>query len=158
MRRFLFPRHPLPRSTLLFCHLLLQLGLLAYGLSRLLPHTPWLGETSWLSAWPDLALGGGLLLLAMVAARLLLELWLLPYHLAARQGGFAPQSVMTRSYARRPAVHDPDSAWTSEARRVTLEDEVVGKARVRQEASEPTLNFQGGLDETDNTQGEPRLS
>ncbi|MBF8223472.1 hypothetical protein [Halomonas sp. 328] len=157
MRRFLFPRHPLPRSTLLFCHLLLQLGLLAYGLSRLLPRTPWLTDTTWWAVWPALALGGGLLLLAMVAARLLLELWLLPYHLAARQGGFAPQAVMTRSYARRPAVHDPDSAWTSEARRVALEDEVLGEARVRQEASEPTLNFRAGIDTADD-RGEPRLS
>ncbi|WP_355662456.1 hypothetical protein [Halomonas salifodinae] len=157
MRRFLFPRHPLPRSTLLFCHLLLQLGLLAYGLSRLLPRTPWLDETRWVAAWPDLALGGGLLLLAMVAARLLLELWLLPYHLAARQGGFAPQAVMTRSYARRPAVHDPDSAWTSEARRVALKDEVVGEARVRRGPSEPTLNFRADNDAADD-RGEPRLS
>lgn len=157
MRRFLFPRHPLPRATLLRCHLLLQLGLLGYGLSRLLPHTPWLGESSWPSAWPDLTLGGGLLLLAMVAVRLLLELWLLPYHLATRQGGFAPQSVMTRSDARRPAVHDPDSAWTGQARRVAVEDEVVGKARVRREASEPTLNVQDGFDEA-TPKGEPRLS
>ncbi|MDC8805104.1 hypothetical protein PRZ61_16755 [Halomonas pacifica] len=157
MRRFLFPRHPLPRATLLRCHLLLQLGLLGYGLSRLLPRTPWLADTTWVTAWPDLALGGGLLLLAMAAMRLLLELWLLPYHLPARQGGFAPQSVMTRSDARRPAVHDPDSAWTSEARRVVLEDEVVGKARVRRTASEPTLDVQDGLDEAVPS-GEPRLS
>lgn len=157
MRRFLFPRHPLPRSTLLFCHLALQLGLLAYGLSRLAPQTPWLSEAAWATAWPDLALGGALLLLALVAARLLLELWLLPYHLAARQGGFAPQAVVTRSYARRPAVHDPESAWTSEARRVELEDEVVGEARVRRGPSEPTLDLTQGLDEGA-PKREPRLT
>nr|WP_223287628.1 hypothetical protein [Halomonas elongata] len=40
MRQFLFPRHPLPRRTLLFCHAIIQLGLLVAGGLWLAPRTP----------------------------------------------------------------------------------------------------------------------
>lgn len=145
MRQFLFPRHPLSRGTLLTCHLLMQLGLLAGALLWLAPRTPWLIPTTWQAAWPSLALGGGLWLLAAVVLRLVAELWLLPHNLTGRLGA---GPVITRSWERRPAVHDAESAWTSEARALDPEDGVVGSARVtrpaerrRQQANEPTLDL-----------------
>mgnify|MGYP007130849215 CR=1 FL=1 len=57
MRQFLFPRRPLSRGTLLFCHLLLQLGLAAGAALWLAPRTPWLAPLGWAEAWPPLALG-----------------------------------------------------------------------------------------------------
>ncbi|CBV40974.1 hypothetical protein [Halomonas elongata] len=163
MRQFLFPRHPLPRRTLLFCHAIIQLGLLVAGGLWLAPRTPWLADTTWLAAWPRLALGGGVLLLAMVGVRLIAELWLLPYHLAGLRPGFAPGDVVTRSFDRRPAVHDSERAWTSSARSVSMDDEVIGSARVSQPASrqrhagnEPTLNPGDGEAEP-YSRHEPRL-
>ncbi|OBX35184.1 hypothetical protein A8U91_04255 [Halomonas elongata] len=124
---------------------------------------PWLADTTWLAAWPRLALGGGVLLLAMVGVRLIAELWLLPYHLAGLRPGFAPGDVVTRSFDRRPAVHDSERAWTSSARSVSMDDEVIGSARVSQPASrqrhagnEPTLNPGDGEAEPD-SHHEPRL-
>ncbi|WP_253447596.1 hypothetical protein [Halomonas sp. Y3] len=116
MRQFLFPRRPLSRGTLLFCHLLLQLGLVAGAALWLAPRTPWLAPLSWAEAWPPLALGGGLWLLAAVALRLLAELWLLPHHLA-NAAGAGP--VITRSTSaaqrcmipRRPGPAMP-APWT----------------------------------------------
>ncbi|MDR5861049.1 hypothetical protein FZZ93_12635 [Halomonas eurihalina] len=163
MRQFLFPRQPLPRRTLLFCHAVIQLGLLVAGGLWLAPRTPWLADTTWLAAWPHLALGGGVLLLAMVGVRLIAELWLLPYHLAGLRSGFAPGDVVTRSFDRRPAVHDNERAWTSAARSVSMDDEVIGSARVAQPGSrqrhagnEPTLNPSDGEAEPD-SRHEPRL-
>ena len=154
MRQFLFPRAPLARTTLLSCHLLLQLGLIAGAALWLFPQTPWLSGASWTSAWPQLAMGGGSLVLAMVALRLLVELWLLPYHLGQLRGGFAPSAVVTRSFERRPAVHDSQEAWTSQVREVHVEDGVVGSARVararRRGVDEPTLDLA-----TNNTAPEP---
>lgn len=145
MRQFLFPRAPLARTTLLSCHLLLQLGLVAGGALWLAPQTPWLSGTGWAAAWPQLAMGGGGLVLAMVALRLLVELWLLPQHLGQLRGGFAPSAVVTRSFERRPAVHDDQEAWTSQAREIQVEDGVVGSARVararRRGVDEPTLDL-----------------
>ena len=147
MRQFLFPRRPLSRGTLLFCHLALQLGLAAGAALWLAPRTPWLSPLSWAEAWPPLALGGGLWLLAAVALRMLAELWLLPHHLA-NAAGAGP--VITRSYERRPAVHDPNAAWTSDARALDPDDSVVGSARVRRPADrlrhrEPSLDLGKGL-------------
>lgn len=162
MRQFLFPRRPLSRGTLLFCHLLLQLGLAAGAALWLAPRTPWLAPLSWAESWPPLALGGGLWLLAAVALRLLAELWLLPHHLAGQLGA---GPVITRSYERRPAVHDPQAAWTSDARALDPDDSVVGSPRVRrpaeplrtrQAAREPSLNLTGGQAETPPPR-EPRL-
>lgn len=155
MRQFLFPRRPLARTTLLTCHLLLQFGLLAGAALWLAPRTPWLAPVDWASAWPMLALAGGTWLLAAVALRLLAELWLLPYHLGAQRPGFAPGAVVTRSWERRPAVHDSEAAWTSAASSVAPEEEesVLGHARVlrpaerhrpRPTASEPTLDLTTG--------------
>lgn len=143
MRQFLFPRRPLARATVLTCHLLLQLGLLAAALLWLAPQSPWLaaGEAT-PHAWRPLALGGGLWLLAAVALRLLAELALLPHHLLAQRAGFAPSAVVTRSYERRPAVHDDAHAWTSAARTVADEEDAVGRPRVvRRDADEPTLDL-----------------
>ncbi|MBD3895374.1 hypothetical protein IEI94_05870 [Halomonas sp. ML-15] len=145
MRQFLFPRAPLARATLLSCHLLLQVGLVVGAALWLAPQTPWLSGASWADAWPALSLGGGALLLAMVAVRLMAELWLLPHHLGQARGGFAPSAVVTRSFERRPAVHDSQDAWTSQAREVQVEDGVVGSARVtrarRRGVDEPTLDL-----------------
>ncbi|SDN93693.1 hypothetical protein SAMN04487957_102439 [Halomonas shengliensis] len=145
MRQFLFPRRPLARGTLLTCHLLLQLGLAAGAALWLAPRTPWLSATTWQAAWPDVALGVGLWLLAAVVLRLVAELWLLPHHLAGQLGA---GPVITRSWERRPAVHDREAAWTSEARPLDGEDEVVGRARVtrpaeplRQRGREPSLDL-----------------
>ncbi len=147
MRQFLFPRRPLSRGTLIACHLLLQLGLAAGAALWLAPRTPWLAPLTWPEAWPPLALGLGLWLLAAVALRLLAELWLLPHHLAGSMGA---GPVITRSYERRPAVHDPSAAWTSDARALDPDDSEVGSPRVRrpaeplrsrQAAREPSLDL-----------------
>lgn len=137
MRQLLLPRAPLRRGTLLFCHAIIQLSLLTAGSLWLAPRTPWLADTTWLANWPALALGAGLLLLAMISARLVLELWLLPYHLASSRHGFTPGDMVTRSFERRPAVHDHQRAWTSQARAISMEEEAVGTARVTQPASRP---------------------
>ncbi|TDR51871.1 hypothetical protein DFP85_11556 [Halomonas ventosae] len=166
MRQFLFPRRPLARTTLLTCHLLLQLGLLAGAALWLAPRTPWLAPVDWASAWPALALAGGGWLLAAVALRLLAELWLLPHHLAAQRPGFAPGAVVTRSWERRPAVHDREAAWTSAASSVAPEEEsVLGNARVlrpaerhrpERSASEPTLDLATGGQAEPDASAEPR--
>ncbi|MDR5866931.1 hypothetical protein [Halomonas koreensis] len=161
MRSFLLPRHPLPRRTLLVCHAVIQLGLLGGGASWLAPRTPWLSDTGWSNAWPALALGAGLTLLAMVGARLLAELWLLPHHLAAQRTGFAAGAVVTRSVERRPAVHDRQRARVAGGREVDAEDAVIGPARVAPQApprrqDEPSLDLAGGHSEPAPA-NEPRL-
>ncbi|RCV90516.1 hypothetical protein [Billgrantia montanilacus] len=133
MQQFLFPRRPLSRGTLIFCHLLLQLGLLTAAALWLMPRTPVLASTDWVTAWPALAVGGGLWLLGAMILRLLVELCLLPHHLNGRPG-FAPRDVMTRSFERRPAVHADDAAWTSEARHLETEASVLGSARITRPA------------------------
>lgn len=166
MRQFLFPRRPLARSTLLTCHLLLQLGLLIGVALWLAPHTPWVAPVSWASVWPILALGVGSWLLAAIGLRLLAELWLLPYHLANLRPGFTPGAVITRSFERRPAVHDEDDSWTSEARPVDTDTGVVGSARVRRPAERlrpQAAHHEPSLDLSDNdamgaaSHGEQRL-
>ena len=147
MRQLLFPRRPLSRGTLLTCHLLLQVGLAAGAALWLAPRTPWLAATAWQVAWPSLALGGGL--------------WLLPHHLAGQLGA---GPVITRSWERRPAVHDPQAAWTSEARPLSSEGEAVGSARVTRPAEplrsrggrEPSLDL-AGASPAEPRAGEPRL-
>ncbi|MEQ5800567.1 hypothetical protein [Halomonas sp. H10-9-1] len=161
MRQLLFPRRPLSRGTLLACHLLLQLGLAAGAALWLAPRTPWLAATTWQDAWPDLALGGGLWLLAAMLLRLMTELALLPHHLVGQLGA---GPVITRSWERRPAVHDPQAAWTSEARPLSTEGEAVGSARVTRAAEslrsrrnrEPSLDL-NGVSHGEPTTGEPRL-
>jgi hypothetical protein len=133
MRQFLFPRRPMSRGVLLFSHLVLQLGLLTAATLWLMPRTPWLAAIAWSHAWPSLALGTGLWLATAVGLRLLVELCLLPHHLEAREG-FSPGDVVTRSFERRPAVHDAQSAWTSEARPIETEPSVLGSARVTRPA------------------------
>ena len=133
MQQFLFPRRPLSRGTLVFCHLMLQLGLLTAAALWLMPRTPWLTAADWSTAWPALALGGGLWLVGAMTLRLLAELCLLPHHLNGRPG-FAPGDVMTRSFERRPAVHAEDAAWTSEARHLETEASVLGSARITRPA------------------------
>ncbi|MEQ6917930.1 hypothetical protein [Halomonas aquatica] len=132
MRQFLFPRRPLARATVLNCHLLLQLGLLGATALWLVPRLSWLRPSVEAnSAWPTLAMAGGLWLLAAVTLRLLAELCLLPHHIKAQRPGFAPGAVVTRSWERRPAVHDNEAAWTSEARHVDAEEEsALGSPRV----------------------------
>ncbi|MCE8004950.1 hypothetical protein [Billgrantia ethanolica] len=142
MRQFLFPRRPMSRGFLLFFHLLLQMGLIVAAALWLLPRTPWFAATGWYQTWPELAVGAGLWLAATLVLRLLVEISLLPYHLDTR-AGFAPGDVMTRSFERRPAVHDSQAAWTSEARSVEIEPSVLGSARVTRPA-EP-LKPQGSI-------------
>lgn len=163
MRQLFFPRRPLARGSLLTCHFLLQLGLLGAAASWLAPRTPWLAPVSWAEAWPALALGGGLCLLAVVGLRLLLELWLLPHHLTNQPAGSSPGAVVTRSFARRPAVHDPAASWTSEARPLVGRDDALGEARVKRPAQrlqsrqdEPTLDLSAGMNEAPPAR-EPRL-
>lgn len=142
MRQFLFPSRPMSRGFLLFLHLLLQMGLLVTAALWLLPRTPWFAANDWYLVWPELAAGAGLWLAAAFTLRLLVELSLLPYHLDTR-AGFAPGDVVTRSFERRPAVHDSQAAWTSEARSVEIEPSVLGSARVTRPA-EP-LKPQGSI-------------
>lgn len=163
MRSFLFPRHPLPRRTLLVCHATLQAGLLAIGGLWLAAQTPWLADIGWLAAAPRLVLGGSALLLAMIGLRLLAELWLLPHHLADQRAGFAPAAVVTRSFERRPAVHAAEQIWTSAAQPMEAEDTVLGRARVTRPAprrprsrDEPTFDLAGGEAEPV-SEREPRL-
>ncbi|WP_136247144.1 hypothetical protein [Halomonas borealis] len=161
MRHFLFPRHPLPRRTLLFCHAVLQLGLLIAGGLWLAPRTPWLADVGWAAAWPALALGGGTLLLAMVGVRLLAELWLLPHHLATQRTGFSSGAMVTRSVERRPAIHDPQRSQADGGREVDAEDTVLSPARVarqtpRQRGDEPSLDLAEGQPEPA-PRHEPRL-
>lgn len=150
MRQLLFPRQPLARSTLVTCHLLLQLGLVATAVFLLAPRTPWFAPLGWSQAWPALAMGTGIWLLATICLRLLAELCLLPHHLAALRPGFTAGSVVTRSFERRPAVHSMEASWTSESGPLEEEDDAVGKARVTRPAqrlrprgasNEPTLDL-----------------
>ncbi|MDX1465403.1 MAG: hypothetical protein R3215_06850 [Halomonas sp.] len=168
MRQFLFPRRPLARATVLTCHLLLQLGLLAGAALWLAPHAPWLMQSDAAPrAWLPLALGGGLWLLAAMALRLAAELALLPHHLRAQRPGFAPAAVVTRSWERRPAVHDDAHAWTSAARRGNDEEEsVLGSPRVVRGAQrraparatgEPTLDLNRPGEPEPAAVNEPRL-
>ncbi|MFO7648201.1 hypothetical protein [Halomonas campaniensis] len=164
MRQLLFPRRPLGRTTLITCHLLLQLGLAAGAMLWLAPRSPWLAPLGWAEAWPSLALGGGAWLLAVIGLRLLAELWLLPHHLAALRPGFAPGAVVTRSFDRRPAVHGQDTAWTSEARTMAAPEESVGRPRVTRPAerlhprdSEPTLDLAAEGEPDPARRREPRL-
>ncbi|HSH56485.1 MAG TPA: hypothetical protein VK965_00870 [Halomonas sp.] len=150
MRQLLFPRRPLSRGTLLTCHLLLQGGLAIGAGLWLAPRTPWLAATTWQESWLSLALGGGLWLLAAMLLRLVAELSLLPHHLA---GQLRAGPVITRSWERRPAVHDPQAAWTSEARPLTATDDAVGSPRVTR-AAEP-LRSRGGPKPTLNTNDAP---
>ncbi|MEA3250636.1 MAG: hypothetical protein U9Q35_03510 [Pseudomonadota bacterium] len=134
MRNFLLLRRPLPRRTLVFCHVVAQLTLVIAGLAWLAMRSPLLAGGSWAERWPTLVLDAGLWLLALVGLRLLAELLMLPYHLAGLRQG--PGAVVTRAFDRRPAIHDPDSAWVSEARPATepaiLDEEAVGNVRVVQ--------------------------
>ncbi|QFU00074.1 hypothetical protein FIU83_00280 [Halomonas sp. THAF5a] len=157
MRQFLFPRRPLARATVLTCHLLLQLGLLAAAALWLVPQAPWLTMSDATPHdWLPLALGGGLWLLAAMALRLVAELALLPHHQAAPRPGFAPAAVVTRSYARRPAVYD-EAEWSREARRAADEEDVVGPPRVvRRATDEPTLDL-ARPHEPEPAANEPRL-
>ena len=125
-------RRPLARRTLVFCHAVVQLGWIVGDALWLLEHAPWMTTTPWQEAWPTLALGVGLLLLAMVGTRLVWELLMVPHHVRAQLQDLVPGgSVVTRSFERRPAVHDPDSAWVNEARPAAPEDDgVIGDARV----------------------------
>ncbi|MGQ4877790.1 hypothetical protein ACOJCM_04360 [Billgrantia sp. LNSP4103-1] len=141
MRQFLFPRRPMSRGILYFSHIMLQLGLVAGAALWLMPRTPSLATVDWSHAWPSLALGAGLWLAMAVGLHLLAELCLLPRYHEARKG-FAPGDVVTRSFERRPAIHDAQSAWTSEARSIETEPSVLGSARVMRPA-EP-LKPQGG--------------
>ncbi|MCE8018800.1 hypothetical protein HOP51_01530 [Halomonas sp. MCCC 1A11036] len=133
MRQFFFPRRPMSRGVLLFIHALLQLGLLTAAALWLLPRSPWLTAVEWSQVWPSLAVGAGLWLATALTLRLLIELCLLPYHLGPREG-FAPSDMVTRSFERRPAVHDAQAAWTSDARSIEIEPSVLGSARVTRPA------------------------
>lgn len=163
MRQFFFPRRPLARATLLTCHLLLQLGLLGALLAWLVPQLREPAAIDWAAAWPTFALGGGIWLLAAIGLRLLAELWLLPHHLAGLRGGFTPGAVVTRSFERRPAVHDPEASWTSEARALETDADALGDVRVKRPAqrlrprhNEPTLDLAQGMVEAPPAR-EPRL-
>lgn len=127
MRNFLFLRHPLPRRTLVFCHVVTQLALCVAGLVWLARHSPPLSGGAWTTSWPTLALGGGVWLLSLVGVRLLAELLMLPYHLAGLRNADSPGAVMTRAYDRRPAVHDPERRWVNAP---VISEEAVGEARV----------------------------
>ncbi|MDW5375797.1 hypothetical protein R6258_02580 [Halomonas sp. HP20-15] len=128
MRDFLLLRRPLPRRTLVFCHVVAQLTLVIAGLAWLAMRSPWLAGGSWAERWPTLVLDAGLWLVALVGLRLLAELLMLPYHLAGLRQG--PGAVVTRAFDRRPAVHDPESAWVNEAKAVDPDEGVIGSPRV----------------------------
>lgn len=130
MRDFLLLRRPLPRRTLVFCHVVAQLTLVIAGLAWLAMRSPLLADGSWAERWPTLVLGASLWLVALVGLRLLAELLMLPYHLAGLRQGFAPGAMVTRAFDRRPAVHDPDSAWVNEAKPVDPDEGVIGSPRV----------------------------
>nr|WP_298250090.1 hypothetical protein [uncultured Halomonas sp.] len=154
MRQLLFPRRPLSRGTLLVCHLLLQVGLVLGAVRWIAPQTPWLTDTTWQDSWPSLVLCGGLWLLAAILLRLMTELWLLPHHLAS-QSRTGP--VITRSWERRPAMHDPQAAWTSEARPLSAaDDDAVGSPRVTRPAEplRPRSHREPSLDPADAPQEE----
>ncbi|SHF28210.1 hypothetical protein SAMN02745148_02216 [Modicisalibacter ilicicola DSM 19980] len=123
-------RCPLPRRTLIFCHGMAQMGLLLGGTAWLVRHSPWMSAASWQDAWPTLAFGAGVLLLAMVGLRLLAELLMLPHHVRSQLQGFGPGSVVTRSFERRPAMHDPAEAWVNEVKPMPEDEGVIGDARV----------------------------
>ncbi|MGC3873922.1 hypothetical protein ACPF7Z_11705 [Halomonas sp. GXIMD04776] len=123
-------RHPLPRRTLMFCHGVAQLGWLLGGIAWLLRRSPWMTSLSWLDAWPTLAFGAGVVLLAMVGTRLVGELLMLPHHVRHQLQGLLPGSVVTRSFERRPGMHDPADAWVNEVKPIPEDEGVVGDARV----------------------------
>lgn len=167
MRNFFLLRRPLPRRTVVFCHVVSQLALLLAGGAWFARHSPWLSSITWGDAWPTLALGMGLLLLSLVGVRLLAELMMLPHHLANLRQGFAPSAVMTRSFERRPAVHDADGAWVNEAKPVSPDEGIIGSARVARTrraanasaTAEPTLNLQSGANDAqaDRRRQEPSI-
>ncbi|TDX28698.1 hypothetical protein DFO67_10981 [Modicisalibacter xianhensis] len=135
MRNFFLLRRPLPRRTVVFCHLVAQVALFLNGVLWLVSQTPWLAETRWQAAWPSLALGGGLLLLAMIGLRLLADLFMLPHYIAGTlRQGIVPGAIMTRSFDRRPGVHDPQESWVNDTRptgqAAIIDEEAVGNARV----------------------------
>ncbi|QRG26791.1 hypothetical protein [Halomonas binhaiensis] len=107
---------------------------MAAGLYWLLPRTPWMSEMSWADAWPPLAIGAGVMFLAMVGIRLVAELWMLPYYLADSRQGFSPADVVTRSYERRPAVHNTEQSWTAPSRIIEDDGACVSDARVTRPA------------------------
>lgn len=158
MRQFFYPRAPLRRGTLLLCHLALQLGTVVAGLGWLIPRTPWITAASWADAWPSLAAGLAIMLLVMIVVRLIAELWLLPHHLAGMRPSFDASAVVTRSFERRPAVHDKEQAWTSQGQILTDDDSAVGTARVKRRAAtlaerrqqEPGLNIDASTGSSSN--------
>lgn len=133
MRQLQLSQRPALRGVLMISHLFLQLGLLGAAMLWLLPRTPWLAAIEWSHAWPRLALGVGLWLTAALSLRLFVALCLHSRQQKKRKG-FAPSDVVTRSFERRPAVHDSEAAWTSEARAIETEPSVIGSARVTRPA------------------------
>lgn len=156
MRNFFLLRRPLPRRSVVFCHVVAQLALLLAGGAWFVRHSPLLSPVTWANAWPTLTLGMGLLLLSMVGVRLLAELMMLPHHLANLRQGFAPSAVMTRSFERRPAVHDANGAWVNEVKPTSPDEGIIGNARVTRPrraanasaSAEPTLDLQNGANDT----------
>ncbi|MCC5881397.1 MAG: hypothetical protein JJU25_01995 [Halomonas sp.] len=133
MRQLQHCHHPIAHRVLVCLHLLVQLGLLGAAALWLVPRTPWLAAVEWSQAWPSLALGTGLWLAAALGLRLVIELCQQAVQRKERKG-FAPHEMVTRSFERRPAVHDAQAAWTSEARAIEIEPSVLGSARVTRPA------------------------
>ena len=167
MRNFFLLRRPLPRRTVVFCHIVLQLALLTTGAAWFVRNSPLAGPVTWLEAWPTLAFGTGILLLSMVGVRLLAELLMLPHHLANLRQGFAPSAVVTRSFERRPAVLGVDDAWVNEVKPVSPDEGIIGSARVTRPrraanastSAEPTLDLQdsAGGTQADRRRQEPSI-
>ncbi|QJQ95496.1 MULTISPECIES: hypothetical protein [Halomonadaceae] len=135
MRTLLLLQRPLSRRSVVFVHVAAQLSWLLCGGVWLAFHSPWLSTVAWSEAWPAMLLGVGVMLLVMLGTRLLAELVMLPHYMSAMRQGFAPSAVVTRSYERRPAVHDTNESWTSAARYQEGDDAVLGEARVTQPAT-----------------------
>lgn len=156
MRNFFLLRRPLARHSVVFCHVVAQLALLLAGGTWFARHSPLLSPVTWGDAWPTLTLAMSLLLLSLVGVRLLAELMMLPHHLANLRQGFAPSAVMTRSFERRPAVHDANGAWVNEVKPVSPDEGIIGNARVTRPrraanastSAEPTLDLQNGANDT----------
>nr|WP_299245913.1 hypothetical protein [uncultured Halomonas sp.] len=130
MGTFFSLRHPLPRRALMFCHSVAQLGWLLAGITWLLQHSPWTTSLSWQEAWPGLAFGAAMMLLAMVGTRLIAELLMLPHYVRNQLQGILPGPVVTRSFERRPGMYDTADAWVNEVKPVPEGEGVVGDARV----------------------------
>ncbi|WP_163647908.1 hypothetical protein [Modicisalibacter sp. 'Wilcox'] len=133
MRDFLLLRRPLPRRTLVLCHVTAQLALLVTALGWLALHAPALSRNGWVAGWPSWVMAVSLWLLASVGVRLLAELLMLPHRLSDPHG---PGAVMTRAIDRRPAVHDPEQRWVNAVSPVAPA-EAVGEPRVTRR--EPSL-------------------